>query len=733
MFGHPEHARDDAVAAVLPMRTASGRFDPRNIHRVFSAHVTAAVSTATDDDATASFFCAVIDVVVSRYMGTFPHWFALSGTAGKAGRIVFSQIRPKLTFSQLRELHRAQIGATIQASAIDPGLGVPSLELALTAAPPAPAEPIGTGLVLNVFRPSEGQAWAIRIDYDAAHYDSNVLDWFAAKYILAADRFSAAPQDDVASCSFLLPEEEKALAEFSVGPHIEHPNEATLHHRFEEQVDRHPDHIAVQDASGALTYRDFNAQVNRLSWKLIGSGAGPGDRVVVLADRGLSMLSAIYATIKCGAAYVPLIKAFPKERRDAIVKDSACALILTDAPELFESAPVPVIDVTDGRSYSARSENPPLRASPGDIAYLIYTSGSTGIPKGVMIEHRSVLNRLHWMQTAYPLSEDSVVLQKTPISFDVSVWELFWICFAPSRLCLLAPDAEKEPEELIEAIEAWGVTTLHFVPSMLGAFLFYLEISEAAPRLASLRTVFASGEALSVAHVRQFRDTVAKESGARLINLYGPTEATVDVTYFDTADLGDAATVPIGKPIDNIATIVVGPDGHLSPIGGIGELVLCGIGVARGYNNRDDLNAVKFAPLEVDGLKLPPRRYRTGDLARWRGDGMLDYLGRNDSQVKLRGYRIETEELEFWLRSHPCVVESYATVLRDRNDAPTLVAFLVTSQAVGKRELDRHLARTLPDYMLPSRYEVVSSFPLNANGKLDRRALLAQPRESAAD
>jgi amino acid adenylation domain-containing protein len=731
MTDRADHLRDDVVAAVLPMRAASGPSDPRSIHHVFSADVAAVVSTAADDDAAASFFCAVVDVVVSRYMGLFRHWFALSRTTGKTGRIVCSQIQPKLRFSELHQLHGAHLGVTAQTPVTFPSLDVPSLELVLTDAPPPPAAALGSRVVLAVFRQSEHRAWAMRIDYDAAHYDSKILEWFAGKCVLAADRFGTDPQNDITSASFLFPEEKQALAAFSLGPHIDHPNEATLHQRFEEQVDRHPAHIAVQDRNDALTYSDFNARVNRLSWTLVDKGAAPGCRVVVLVDRGVSMLTAIYAVIKSGAAYVPLIKAFPKERREAIVKDSECMLILTDAPELFESSgPVPVINVADGRCYSSRSENPPPRATPSDIAYLIYTSGSTGTPKGVMIEHRSVLNRLQWMQAAYPLAEDSAVLQKTPISFDVSVWELFWLCFTPSRLCLLPPGAEKEPEELIDAIETCGVTTLHFVPSMLGAFLLYLQLSDAASRLASLRTVFASGEALSVAHVRQFRDTIAKASGARLVNLYGPTEATVDVTYFDTTDLGDAATVPIGRPIDNIATIVVGPDGRLSPIGGIGELVLCGIGVARGYNNRDDLNAAKFAPLEVDGLKLPLRRYRTGDLARWRDNGLLDYLGRNDSQVKLRGYRIELEELEFSLRSHPRVVDCHATVLRDHNDAPTLVAFLITSQAIGKSDLDRHLARTLPDYMLPSRYEVVSSFPLNANGKLDRSALLAQVGQS---
>lgn len=677
-----------------------------------------------DSDAlTDVFFTAVLDIVLSRYMGPLHHWFQVWDRAAEQGRVVVSMYDPKLRFTDLLAAHeraKADLGAVATINVEHTGV----LLVVEKGARTVTVKDADLRIALR----RQGRGWHLYLDFDAAVCASRPTEYFATAFARTASHFGRRPDLSLADAPAQAGDEREILKSLSMGPVVDHDIETTLIARFERQVDRTPDHIAVQDEDEALAYSAFNARVNRLAWRLIEAGVGPGDCVGIHMDRSVAMLCAIYATLKAGAAYVPLIKAFPLTRCRAMLEDSAARLLLSDgAPWQDSAAPCPVWDASQPSDETLRDDNPPLQASAGDLAYIIYTSGSTGMPKGVMIEHRSVLNRIDWMQSTYPLHINSVILQKTPISFDVSVWELFWVCFTPARLYLLAHDAERDPDALLDAIESQGVTTLHFVPSMLDSFLFFLEMLDMPERLASVETVFASGEALSATQVTRFKSLVQTPCGSRLVNLYGPTEATVDVTHFDTSSAEIGATVPIGVPIDNIATAVVAPDGHLSPFGGIGELVLCGVGVARGYKGREELTAEKFAPLSFDGFNLPERSYRTGDLVRWRTDGRLDYLGRNDSQVKLRGYRIETGEIESCLRQLRQIRDSHVTVVEDQYGVPSLVAFVIVSgdSVLEPDQVTRALSETLPDYMLPSKYVSVTAFPLNYSAKLDRKALIA--------
>ena len=304
------------------------------------------------------------------------------------------------------------------------------------------------------------------------------------------------------------------------------------------------------------------------------------------------------------------------------------------------------INVEDSSSYIGDGSNIENINKPNDLAYIIYTSGSTGKPKGTMIEHYSVINRLNWMQKMYPLGEHDVILQKTPFTFDVSVWELFWWSFVGAKVCFLIPGGEKDPEEIVRAAQRNKITTMHFVPSMLNVFLDHLEGSSNVDKLSSLSQVFASGEALNVQQAERFNRILNRQFKTKLHNLYGPTEATVDVSYFDCSTGETLEIIPIGKPIDNISLYVVDKNYGLQPVGVAGELCIAGDGLARGYLNKPELTMEKF----VQNPFVPgTRMYRTGDLARWLPDGNIEFLGRIDHQVKIRGFRIELGEIEVQL------------------------------------------------------------------------------------
>ncbi|WP_155617148.1 amino acid adenylation domain-containing protein, partial [Xanthomonas translucens] len=497
----------------------------------------------------------------------------------------------------------------------------------------------------------------------------------------------------------------------------------------EAQVQRTPQAIAVVEAHVELTYAELDARANRLAHHLIALGVAPEDRVALCLPRSLDLIVALLAVLKAGGAYLPLETDAPPARLDGMLADARPSVLLTRRDTAATLAPrddlhTVLLDAEPAAWTSAPAHAPIVTAlHPQHPAYVIYTSGSTGTPKGVINTHAAIDNRLLWMQQALQLQPEQRVLQKTPVGFDVSVWELFWPLRVGARLVLAEPGGHKDPAYLTDLIEQAGIDTVHFVPSMLRAFL------EALPdgACASLRRIVCSGEALPADLAYAALERLPQ---ARLYNLYGPTEAAVDVSVWECT-AADTHSVPIGRPIANTQLHVIDAQRQRSPIGVAGELQIAGVQLARGYLGRPDLTAERFVP---DPFAEQPgqRMYRTGDVARWRAGGALEYLGRNDHQVKLHGVRIELGEIEAALRGCDGVREA-VVIARDDTGEQRLIAYLVgDAKHLAADALRTQLAARLPEVMLPSGHVWLDALPLTANGKLDRRALPAPDADARA-
>lgn len=502
----------------------------------------------------------------------------------------------------------------------------------------------------------------------------------------------------------------------------EFPDTYTLQELFEEQVRRCPDNSAVIFGSETLTYNDLNSKSNQLAHFLRDLDPKPNDVIAIAADRSLEMLIGIWGIIKSGCAYLPIAPQSPVERINYMLSDSNAKIFLVPNKLNLEiDFKGIVIDLSRPDFLNNSSDNLQSINKPQDLVYVIYTSGSTGKPKGVMIEHRSLINRLCWMQKQFPINANDVVLQKTPFYFDVSVWELFWWSLYGAAMYFLIPGGEKIPTFIIDAVKKHKVTVIHFVPSMLSVFLEYLENKgdEEIEKLVSLKQVFCSGETLTPAYVNRFNKIIAKRMGTKLVNLYGPTEATIDVSYFRCPSNIYFNRIPIGKPIDN-TKIFITSQNQILTVGEIGEICISGIGLARGYMNNEKLTAEKF----VDCPFLPGQRmYRTGDLGRWLPDGNIEFLGREDFQVKIRGLRIELGEIEFTIRNFPEIKDCIVTAKKYSETIIILTAYLVARVKINISELKDFLRKYLPDYMIPGNFVELDEIPLTPNGKADRRAL----------
>ena len=474
---------------------------------------------------------------------------------------------------------------------------------------------------------------------------------------------------------------------------------------------------AIVGEGFAHLFAELTRRRRDLVGRLVRAGVGPGDRVGICLDRGPHLIPAVTAVLELGAAYVPVDTRLPQARIDYLLEDAAVSAVLVEIGTRARVSQQLRCVVVDGPDAGGTPPAVPAgavgapRPTPEHAAYVIYTSGSTGRPKGVVVEHRSVVNRLQWMQAAYPLAEDDVILQKTPLSFDVSVWELLWWQLGSGSLCMLSPGAERDPEQIAAAIERHQVTVMHFVPTMLAAFLRYVEVAGLRGSLASLRRIFVSGEALAPEHARSCRELLPQVD---LVNLYGPTEATVDVSHHRC--VGDEDPVPIGLPIWNTSLHVLDARQRPCPVGMAGELWIGGVGVARGYLGRVKLTAERFRD---DVLGNGAVLYRTGDTVVRRADGVIDYIGRDDGQIKVRGIRIELGEVESALRECPGVDDA-AVVARTRDDQTALIGYVVGGNPDRVR---RHLLTLLPEAVVPEAIVVLDLLPLSPNGKLDRTAL----------
>ena len=494
---------------------------------------------------------------------------------------------------------------------------------------------------------------------------------------------------------------------------------------FEKQSALTPLAPAVLIGDRIITYAELNSKSNQLARTLRSRGVKPNTVVGIMAVRSLEMIIGIIGIMKAGGAYLPLLPKGPAERTRYLLKESEAVLLLTQS-QWMEDYGVPALDLQDSDLYQGSLENLEPVNHPEDLAYVIYTSGSTGKPKGVMIEHHSLLNRLVWMQMRYPIDSNDVILQKTPFIFDVSVWELLWWCMTGARLALLEPGYEKFPQAIIECIAKNHVTVMHFVPSMLSVFLNYVSEHDVTAKLASLRQVFASGETLTPLHVKRFNTILYAANATRLTNLYGPTEATVDVTYFDCPTEGEIERVPLGKPIDNIEIVIIDEQKTPVPVMETGELCIAGVGVARGYINNPTLTAEKFV---AHPLRPQARMYRTGDLARWLPDGNIEFLGRADQQVKVRGIRIELEEIESVIAQFKEVDQCVVVTRQESETITLLTAYIVPKTSFSLSALKEYLRSKLPEYMIPDVFMTIHDIPLTPNGKVDRKLLTNLKKE----
>ncbi|MCO7753105.1 non-ribosomal peptide synthase/polyketide synthase [Pseudomonas aeruginosa] len=529
------------------------------------------------------------------------------------------------------------------------------------------------------------------------------------------------PQASVDSLPMLDAEERYQLLEGWNATAAEYPLQRGVHRLFEEQVERTPTAPALAFGEERLDYAELNRRANRLAHALTERGVGADRLVGVAMERSIEMVVALMAILKAGGAYVPVDPEYPEERQAYMLEDSGVELLLSQSHlklPLAQGVQRIDLDQADAWLENHAENNPGIELNGENLAYVIYTSGSTGKPKGAGNRHSALSNRLCWMQQAYGLGVGDTVLQKTPFSFDVSVWEFFWPLMSGARLVVAAPGDHRDPAKLVALINREGVDTLHFVPSMLQAFLQDEDVASCT----SLKRIVCSGEALPADAQQQ---VFAKLPQAGLYNLYGPTEAAIDVTHWTCMEEGKDA-VPIGRPIANLACYIL--DGNLEPVpvGVLGELYLAGRGLARGYHQRPGLTAERFV---ASPFVAGERMYRTGDLARYRADGVIEYSGRIDHQVKLRGLRIELGEIEARLLEHPWVREAAVLAVGGRQ----LVGYVVLESEGGdwREALAAHLAASLPEYMVPAQWLALERMPLSPNGKLDRKALPA-PEVSVA-
>ena len=505
----------------------------------------------------------------------------------------------------------------------------------------------------------------------------------------------------------------KQLVDFNA-TETDDPQSLTLQALFEAHARHTPHAIAAQAGAVQLTYRELNERANRLAYHLRERGVQPDSRVALCVERGLDLVVGLLAILKAGGAYVPLDPGFPPERLAYMLKDSQPVALLVHAAtrEVAGEVSIPVIDFDHGGWSQAPSGNPLVPGlSVANLAYVMYTSGSTGTPKGVMVEHRGLCNLMHWASRLCRNAETGALLQRAPFSFDGSVWELFWPLANGMRLVLARPDGHREPAYLAQVIRKQRITVVQFVPAMLQQFL---DLEESA-LCTSLTDVLCGGGELTEALARAVQ---ARLPNVRLHNVYGPTEATVDSCAW-TLEPGSpvpSVQLPIGRAISNTRLYVLDEHDTPVPMGVSGQLHIGGAGVARGYLGLAQMTAERF----IDSpFVAGDRLYRTGDLVRYLPDGNLEFLGRNDFQVKLRGVRLELGEIESGLAAHPALRE-VAVVIRDER----LVAyFTLREQAPTPQALRAHLLAQLPEYMVPAAFVPLDAMPLNPAGKLDRKAL----------
>ncbi|ROG56055.1 enterobactin non-ribosomal peptide synthetase EntF [Klebsiella pneumoniae subsp. pneumoniae] len=574
--------------------------------------------------------------------------------------------------------------------------------------------------------PDETGGLSLEILANKARYDEAELRRHMARLTALLAQFAADPTLRCGEAEMLSADELARLA--AVNDTAVPLPATTLSALVADQARKTPDAPALADARWQFSYREMRQQVVALAQLLRQRGVKPGDSVAVALPRSVFLTLALHGIVEAGAAWLPLDTGYPDDRLRMMLEDARPSLLIATEDQLARFSDIPGLESLCYQQPLAAGDDAPLALSkPDHTAYIIFTSGSTGRPKGVMVGQTAIVNRLLWMQDRYPLSADDVVAQKTPCSFDVSVWEFWWPFIAGAQLVMAEPEAHRDPQAMQQFFARYGVTTTHFVPSMLAAFVASLDADSVAA-CRTLRRVFCSGEALPTELCREWE----RLTGAPLHNLYGPTEAAVDVSWYPACGSELAAvngsSVPIGWPVWNTGLRILDAAMRPVPPGVAGDLYLTGIQLAQGYLGRPDLTASRFI---ADPFAPGERMYRTGDVARWLTNGAVEYLGRSDDQLKIRGQRIELGEIDRVMSSLPDVGQavSHACVFNQAaatgGDARQLVGYLVSDSGLplDTAALKARLAEQLPPHMVPVVLMQLAELPLSANGKLDRKAL----------
>ncbi|MEP0264569.1 amino acid adenylation domain-containing protein [Dokdonia sp.] len=553
--------------------------------------------------------------------------------------------------------------------------------------------------------------------YNASVFEESSIQLIADQFKIVLDYFIEFPEHQIKNINIAKGQEEIGSKYNINDTTVEILGNETIIDLFRRTVKKNPEKIAIISGGDKYSYEKFFNKSLSVANALKTKGVQANTIVAIYLDRSLDFLIGVYGIMMSGAAYMPISPQFPEKRVEYIIADSSCKHVLT-VKKYKDKVPSNVTETIFIEDCEELNEQNEIRVEPTHLAYVIYTSGTTGRPKGVMIDHGALLNRLLWMQKNYPIGPDSNILHKTTPVFDVSVWELFWWSLNAGLVTILPEGDESKPNQIVESIYTNQATIIHFVPSMLTAFLNSIT-DYSIQKLKSLGHVFCSGEALTKKNVSKFNE-LFENTNTQLVNLYGPTEATIDVSYYNCDANVKVENIPIGRPIDNTKLFVINKLGSRQPSEVPGELAISGMGLARGYINKVELTHQKFKKDNALGVE---RIYKTGDLAQLNKAGQIEYLGRLDYQVKLRGFRIELPEIERVLENYSPISKVAVLHKTDANDQGFLYAFYTANNEQDKSELIAHLKDNLPSYMIPSKFHYLESFPLNINGKLDRSSL----------
>ncbi|RCJ27418.1 non-ribosomal peptide synthetase [Nostoc sp. ATCC 43529] len=572
-------------------------------------------------------------------------------------------------------------------------------------------------IFLSMFESQDGLTGCL--EYNTDIFDATTISKFINNYQNLLENIIANPQQRICELSPLAPAEQEQLL-FNFNQTSAEYKDVCLHELFEQQVEVSPNSIALIHQSDKLTYRQLNYQVNQVANYLQKQGVTKETLVAICLERSIDIVVGILAILKAGGVYIPLDPSYPVERLNFMLSDSQASILISHKQILeklsLSSHKIVCLDIHKDEISQQSPENPINISKPEHLAYIIYTSGSTGTPKGVLGTHRGTVNGLHWLWKTYPSTPQEVYCQKTAISFVDSVWEIFAPLLQGIPTVIINNATLLDPQLFIEALAHHKVTRIILVPSLLRLLLDnYHHLTK---KLSQLKLWITSGEALSINLAKTFQELMPF---AKLINLYGSSEVSANATYYDTSLLQDQAnTVPIGRPINNTQAYVLNPNLQPTPLGVVGELYIGGDGLARGYLHRPELTQERF----IDNPFIPGTKlYKTGDLVRYLSDGNLEYLGRDDEQIKIRGFRVELGEIATIIIQHPDVRDAVVIAVNDTEENQTLIAYIVTDKQDIAVQLLPYLQQKLPNYMLPSAFVVLDALPLTPNGKVDKRSL----------